>query len=79
MVDSSDALILFSKPRCVQCTATAKWLDSRGVSYEYRDVSADADAYDVVVSLGYKQVPVVLHGGEHWSGFDPSKLEAHFA
>lgn len=66
---------VFSKPSCVQCTATYRALDSKGIEYTIRDMSEDADALAMVKELGYLQAPVVLTpDGEHWSGFRPDKI-----
>lgn len=68
--------IVYSKPSCVQCTATKRALDKRGVEYTEVDISQDSDAYDLVATLGYRQVPVVVAGDNHWSGFQPDMIEA---
>ena len=69
---------VYSKPSCVQCNATYRALDGRGVEYEVIDVSLDAEALEKITRLGYLQAPVVITPeGEHWSGFRPDKIEAH--
>jgi len=65
---------VYSKPACVQCTATYRALDRQGVSYEVIDISADRDALETVKGLGYMQLPVVVAGPEHWAGFRPDKI-----
>ena len=65
---------LFSKPACVQCTATVRALDGRGIEYRVRDLSVDADALKQVKKLGYLQAPVVVTDEDHWSGFRPDKI-----
>jgi glutaredoxin-like protein NrdH len=65
---------VYSKPACVQCTATYRALDRIGVSYEIVDISEDADALDRVRGLGYMQVPVVVAGERHWAGFRPDMI-----
>lgn len=67
---------IFSKPNCVQCSMTLRTLDRQGVSYQVVDVSQDADAAAQVQAWGYRQVPVVQFGEEHWSGFRPERLAA---
>lgn len=68
------SVTVYSKPSCVQCTATYRKLDESGVKYRVVDISEDEVAYRYVVSLGYKQAPVVVAGSDHWSGFDPGRL-----
>jgi len=65
---------VYSKPACVQCTATTRALDRQGVAYRIVDISADANAYSLVQGLGYRQVPVVVAGDTHWSGFRPDLI-----
>ena len=70
------AITIYSKPNCVQCTATYRAMDKAGLSYETVDISLDAEALEQVTSLGYAQAPVVVAGEEHWSGFRPDKIKA---
>ncbi len=68
------AITVYSKPSCVQCTATYRALDSKGIEYEIFDVSVDDKALETVKSLGYLQAPVVITDDDHWSGFRPDKI-----
>lgn len=72
-------LTVYSKPNCVQCTATKKWLDQRNINYQIFDVSENEQALEVIKDLGYLQVPVVVvpfNQGptRHFSGFNPLEL-----
>lgn len=67
---------VYSKPACVQCTATTRALDRQGIEYAVIDISADSDAYDLVQGLGYRQVPVVVAGKSHWAGFRPDMISS---
>lgn len=69
------AVTVYSKPACVQCNATARALDKKGVAYTVVDMSQDADALERVRALGYMQAPVVMTDTDHWSGFRPDKIE----
>ncbi|QCB94724.1 glutaredoxin-like protein NrdH [Cellulomonas shaoxiangyii] len=69
-------ITVYSKPACVQCTATYRALDKLGHDYTVVDISEDADARDYVMSLGHLQAPVVVAGGEHWSGYRPDRISA---
>ena len=66
---------VYTKPSCVQCNATYRALDSKGIEYETLDVSEDAAALEQVKALGYMQAPVVITDGDHWSGFRPDKID----
>ncbi|MGO8256333.1 glutaredoxin-like protein NrdH [Rhizobium ruizarguesonis] len=69
-------ITVYSKPACVQCTATYRALDRLGVDYDIVDISEDAEALDRVRSLGYMQAPVVIAGEQHWAGFRPEMISA---
>ena len=69
------AITIYSKPNCVQCTATYRAMDKAGLSYETVDISLDAQALEQVKSLGYAQAPVVVAGEDHWSGFRPDQIK----
>lgn len=69
-------ITVYTKPACVQCTATKKALDKAGITYELVDITEDPSARDFVMSLGYTSAPVVIAGREHWSGFRPDRLKA---
>lgn len=66
---------VYSKPACVQCTATYRRLDSQGIEYSVVDITEDAEAYDYAKSLGYLGAPVVVAGDKHWAGFQPTKID----
>jgi glutaredoxin-like protein NrdH len=68
------AVTVYSKPSCVQCTATYRALDNKGVLYDVVDISQDEKAYAFVTGLGYKQAPVVVTDTDNWSGFNPTKI-----
>ena len=70
------AVTVYSKPSCVQCTATYRALDNKGVLYNVVDVTEDEKAYELITSLGYKQAPVIITDDDHWSGFNPIKIGA---
>ncbi|SFJ38875.1 glutaredoxin-like protein NrdH [Celeribacter neptunius] len=67
-------ITVYSKPACVQCTATTRALDARGLAYDIIDLTEDADAMNHVTGLGYRQAPVVIAGEDHWSGFRPDMI-----
>ncbi|GAA4267615.1 glutaredoxin-like protein NrdH [Frondihabitans peucedani] len=68
------AITVYTKPSCVQCTATYRALDNKGIEYEVFDVSVDEKALETVKALGYLQAPVVITDEDHWSGFRPDKI-----
>ncbi len=68
------SVTVYSKPACVQCTATTRALDARGISYHIVDLTEDDAAMNHVTGLGYRQAPVVVAGTDHWSGFRPDMI-----
>ncbi|SET28715.1 glutaredoxin-like protein NrdH [Paracoccus homiensis] len=68
------SITVYSKPACVQCTATTRALDARGLDYSVIDLTQDADAMERVTALGYRQAPVVIAGESHWAGFRPDMI-----
>lgn len=69
-------ITVYTKPACVQCTATYRALDKAGIEYDIVDISENSDARDYVMALGYLQAPVVVAGEDHWSGFRPDRIKA---
>lgn len=67
---------VYSKPACVQCTATIRALDAAAITYNVVDLTTDLDAMTVVQELGYRQAPVVVAEDKHWSGFRPDMIAA---
>ena len=66
---------VYTKPACVQCNATYKALDKQGIAYDVIDITEVPEARDYVMALGYLQAPVVVAGGDHWSGFRPDRIK----
>lgn len=81
------AITLYTKPSCVQCTATKRLLDQRGLEYTTVDVTEDPDALAFIKDeLGFSAAPVVYTETptedprvaeiRFWSGFDADKIKA---
>jgi glutaredoxin-like protein NrdH len=70
------SVTVYSKPACVQCDATYRALDRKGVEYTVVDITQDAEALEMVRGLGDLQAPVVVAGDTHWSGFRPDQISA---
>ncbi len=68
------SITVYSKPACVQCTATTRALDAKGITYDVIDLTQDDSAMIHVTELGYRQAPVVVAGSDHWSGFRPDMI-----
>ena len=74
----SFTVTVYSKPSCVQCNATFRALDARGVQYHVVDVDElPTGAADELRALGFQQLPVVkAERMAAWSGFRPDLIGA---
>lgn len=69
-------LVVYSKPSCVQCTATYRALDAKNIPYRVVDLTESDAAMEYVKELGYAQAPVVVvDDQDHWSGFNPIEID----
>lgn len=68
------AVTVYTKPACVQCNATYRALDKKGVVYSSVDISQDPQALEELKAMGYLQAPVVVTDDDSWSGFRPDKI-----
>ncbi|MGD9430805.1 glutaredoxin-like protein NrdH [Arthrobacter russicus] len=66
---------VYTKPACVQCTATYRALDKKGITYQSVDLTQDPEALAKVQAMGFAQAPVVITDDESWAGFRPDKIE----
>jgi glutaredoxin-like protein NrdH len=66
-------ITVYTTPGCGSCDATKIWLRRNKIDYEVVDIE---EGRGVVEQLGYTQLPVVVAGSEHWSGFKIEKLAA---
>lgn len=67
---------VYSKPQCMQCDFTKKFLDENHIAYTSVDVTADDNAREHVANLGFQSLPVVEASGfTPWFGFRPDQLE----
>lgn len=70
-------ITVYHKPDCVQCEATMRQLEKRGLSYDAIDLTADPEALARATAAGHRQAPVVaIDGRLAWSGFRPDRIDA---
>ncbi|MFE3838590.1 glutaredoxin domain-containing protein [Pseudogemmobacter sonorensis] len=68
-------ITVYGKPSCVQCDATKRAMDQRGIRYRYLDLTTDREAQARVAEFGYRQAPIVEVGPDrHWCGFRPDLI-----
>jgi glutaredoxin-like protein NrdH len=71
-----EQITVYTKPACVQCNAVFRALDKLGLEHRRVDISADSEAREYVMALGYLQAPVVYAGPDnHHSGYRPDRLK----
>ncbi len=51
---------LYCQGRCAACSALRHSLMTHGVDVETHDVTTDPRAYDTVIALGYRSLPVLV-------------------
>lgn len=72
---SNKKVVVYSKPNCMQCNFTKKYLEDKGIPYEVKDIAENEAAIEEVKSLGFSSLPVVLAEGlEAFNGFRPDML-----
>ena len=67
-------ITIYSKPNCMQCELSKKYLNDKGVEFKEINVFEDDEALKMLRDEGYSQMPVVDINGERHSGFRPEKL-----
>ena len=72
-------ITVYTKPACVQCDATKRLLDKLNLEYSTIDITEDTEAFDLVISKGFKSAPVVITDDDAWAGFNPDKIYAMVA
>lgn len=70
------SVVVYTQPSCSQCEQTKRYLSVKEIPFEVVDITENQEAFDFVVSLGYRSVPVVVSGEEHWSGFRLDRLSS---
>lgn len=66
---------LYTMPNCGPCAAVKHAMRVRSIPFRTVDMSQDADAADMVQSLGYRSAPVTIAAdGTHWHGMDMDRL-----
>lgn len=67
-------ITIYTRNDCVQCHATKRAMESRGVEFDMVNVDLVPDAADTLRAQGFRQLPVVIAGDTSWSGFRPDMI-----
>ena len=76
------SIIIYTRNNCVQCHATKRAMESRGMVFEMVNIDQQPEAAETLRAQGFRQLPVVIAGETRWSGFRPdmiSRLSAQAA
>lgn len=65
---------VYTKPSCVQCDMTKRYMDKNGIEYNTVDITEDPEALDMILGMGFSSAPVVISGDLAWAGFQPDKI-----
>jgi len=68
------AITVYTKPSCVQCTATFRAMDKLGLDYQVVDLAEDEQALLDLMARGHRSAPVVEADGQWWAGFRPDLI-----
>ncbi len=67
-------IIIYTRNDCVQCHATKRAMESRGLAFEMVNLDVDPNKIETLRAQGYRQLPVVIAGETSWSGFRPDMI-----
>lgn len=56
------------------CERVKEFLSQKGIAFTERSVDDDQAAYDELIALGFRSVPVTVAGSIAVKGFDPEAL-----
>ncbi|EOC0418911.1 glutaredoxin-like protein NrdH [Cronobacter malonaticus] len=67
-------ITIYTRNDCVQCHATKRALESRGIAFDTINLDEQPEAIDTLRALGFRQLPVVMADSLSWSGFRPDMI-----
>ncbi|EOI5800009.1 glutaredoxin-like protein NrdH [Cronobacter dublinensis] len=65
---------IYTRNDCVQCHATKRALESRGIAFDTINLDEHPEAIDTLREQGFRQLPVVMADDLSWSGFRPDMI-----
>ena len=68
-------VVVFSSNTCSYCNMAKEYLKEKGVEFEEKNVSVDAEARKELIANGFMGVPVIYVGDEVIQGFDKNRLD----
>ena len=67
-------ITIYTRNDCVQCHATKRALESRGIAFDIINLDEQPEAIDTLREQGFRQLPVVMADDLSWSGFRPDMI-----
>jgi glutaredoxin-like protein NrdH len=68
------AVIVYSKPHCIECNVLKRFLNDYKIEYEVRDCGAHPEYLEEVKQMGFLGVPVTVVGGKAIHGLQPDAI-----
>jgi len=65
---------VYTKPNCVQCDMTKRYMDKNGIDYDTVDITQNEAALEMILQMGFSSAPVVISDSGAWAGFQPDKI-----
>lgn len=66
---------VYTKPNCMQCNFTKKYLSEKEIEFQTIDVTESEEALAKVKGMGFQAVPVIVAENEEaFYGFQPDRL-----
>lgn len=73
-------ITIYSKPQCVSCEQTKKWLERNGLEYKEEQLADHPDVVEEVKASGFTAAPIcVTDQGAWWAGLNLGQLKAYKA
>ncbi|MDF7680153.1 glutaredoxin-like protein NrdH [Enterobacteriaceae bacterium ESL0689] len=68
-------ITVYTKNDCVQCHATQQAMKNHGLTFDIINIDHHPEVIDILREQGFRQLPVVIAGDIHWSGFRPDMIK----
>jgi glutaredoxin-like protein NrdH len=62
-------ITVYTTPACVQCAATKRQFEKRGIIFDAIDLTQHPDLAEQFKQQGLTSAPIVVAGDRTWSGF----------
>lgn len=70
------AVIVYTRPHCLECNVLKCFLDDYKITYEERDCSSNSAYMDEIKKMGFLDVPVTVVGDTAIQGLQPDEILA---